>query len=207
MTIKAKAKYVFLTILPYIILYFLLQSALAMNTNHNLTTDLDKLIPFVPEFIWIYHSMIPIFILTTVILIEKKPVFFTAIASIIFASIIMLLFYTFFPAFYPRDVHTEASISGFLVEVTRSIDGSNNTFPSGHVTFAWLLVFFIGLSSFAQKYKWIQFVYIIWALLISVSTLVLKQHFVVDVFSGATLAILCYFLGKRFVFERMLVTN
>jgi len=63
MTIRAKAKYVFLTILPYIILYFLLQSVLVINTSHNLTTDLDKLIPFVPEFIWIYHSMIPIFIL------------------------------------------------------------------------------------------------------------------------------------------------
>ena len=207
MTIKAKAKYVFLTILPYIILYFLLQSALVMNTNHNLTTDLDNLIPFVPEFIWIYHSMIPIFILTTVILIEKKPVFFTAIASIIFASVIMLLFYTFFPAFYPRDGHTEASLSGFLVEVTRSIDGSSNTFPSGHVTFAWLLVFFIGLSNFAQKYKWIQVIYILWALLISISTLVLKQHFIVDVFSGMALATLCYFLGKHLVFERMLVTN
>jgi len=207
MTIKAKAKYVFLTILPYIILYFLLQSALVMNTNHNLTTDLDKLIPFVPEFIWIYHTMIPIFILTTVILIEKRPVFFTAIISIIFASVIMLLFYTFFPAFYPRDGHTEASLSGFLVEVTRSIDGSSNTFPSGHVTFAWLLVFFIGLSTFEQKYTWIQTAYILWALLISISTLVLKQHFIVDVFSGMTLATLCYFLGKHLVFEKMLVTN
>jgi len=207
MTIKAKAKYVFLTILPYIILYFLLQSALVMNTNHNLTTDLDKLIPFVPEFIWIYHTMIPIFILTTVILIEKRPVFFTAIISIIFASVIMLLFYTFFPAFYPRDGYTEASLSGFLVEITRSIDGSSNTFPSGHVTFAWLLVFFIGLSNFAQKYKWVQIAYILWALLISISTLVLKQHFIVDVFSGMTLATLCYFLGKHLVFERMLVTN
>jgi membrane-associated phospholipid phosphatase len=207
MTIKAKAKYVFLTILPYIILYFLLQSALVINTSHNLTTDLDKLIPFVPEFIWIYHSMIPIFILTTVVLIEKKPVFFTAIASIIFASIIMLLFYTFFPAFYPRDGHTEASVSGFLVEVTRSIDGSNNTFPSGHVTFAWLMVFFIGLSNFAQKYKWIQLAYIVWAFLVSASTLVLKQHFILDVFSGISLATLCYFLGKYLVFERMLATN
>ena len=207
MTVKAKAKYVFLTILPYIIIYFILQSALIINTNYNLLTDLDKLIPFVPEFIWIYHSIIPVFLFTTVVLIEKRPVFFTAIASIIFASVTMLLFYAFFPAFYPRDGHTEASISGFLVEVTRNIDGSNNTFPSGHVTFAWLLVFFIGLSNFAQKHKWIQPTYLLWAFLISISTLVLKQHFIIDVFSGVILATLCYLLGKHLVYERVLATN
>tara|TARA_R110000824_G_scaffold1643_8_gene8179 strand:+ start:2998 stop:3426 length:429 start_codon:yes stop_codon:yes gene_type:complete len=142
-----------------------------------------------------------------VVLIEKRPVFFTAIASIIFASVTMLLFYAFFPAFYPRDGHTEASISGFLVEVTRNIDGSNNTFPSGHVTFAWLLVFFIGLSNFAQKHKWIQPTYLLWAFLISISTLVLKQHFIIDVFSGVILATLCYLLGKHLVYERVLATN
>jgi membrane-associated phospholipid phosphatase len=204
---KAKAKYVFMTTLPYIIIYFILQSALVINTSYNLTIGLDKLIPFVPEFIWIYHSIIPIFILTTVILIEKRPVFFTAIASIVFASVVMLLFYTFFPAFYPRDGYTEASLSGFLVEVTRGIDGSNNTFPSGHVTFAWLMVFFIGLSNFSKEHRWVQPVYILWASLISVSTLVLKQHFIVDVFSGMALATMCYFLGKYLVYERGLVTN
>ena len=104
----------------------------------------------------------------------------------------MLLFYAFFPAFYPRDIHTEASVSGFLVDITRAIDGSNNTFPSGHVTFAWLLVFFVGLSNFAKKHKWIQPAYILWAFLLSISTLVLKQHFIIDVFSGVTLAVICY---------------
>ena len=119
----------------------------------------------------------------------------------------MLLFYTFFPAFYPRDGYTDSSLSGFLVEITRNIDGSNNTFPSTHVTFAWLMVFFIGLSNFSLKHKWIQSVYVLWAILISVSTLVLKQHFVVDVFSGIALATMCYFLGKHLVYERGLVTN
>ena len=207
MTRKVKAKYIILTFLPYIIFYFLLQSVLVINTNYNLTTDLDRLIPFVPEFIWIYHTIIPVFFLTTIILIERKAVFFTAILSIVLAYILMLLFYTFFPAFYPRDGYTEASISGFMVELTRNIDGSNNTFPSGHVTFAWLLVLFVGLSNFAKKHTWTKPIYIIWAFLISISTLVLKQHFIIDVFSGITLAVLCYIIGKYFVFERMSATN
>ena len=33
------------------------------DLNYNLTTDLDALIPFIPEFIWVYHTIIPIFFL------------------------------------------------------------------------------------------------------------------------------------------------
>ena len=130
--------------------------------------------------------------------------FLTALSSTVLAYVLMLIFYAFLPAFYPRAAYTEASLSGLLVELTRAIDGANNTFPSGHVTFAWLLVFFIGITNFAKKHNWVQFVYIVWACLISISTLVLKQHFIVDVFSGICLAILCYYLAKRFVFEKML---
>ena len=168
---------------------------------------MDKAIPFVPEFIWIYHTIIPVFLLTTIFLIEKKSVFFVALSSSILAYSLMLIFYALLPAFYPRDGHVATSLSGALVELTRMIDGANNTFPSGHVTFAWLLVLFIRISNFAKKCNWIQPLYIVWACMITISTLVLKQHFIVDVFSGMSLAVLCYFLAKRFVFERMLITN
>ena len=207
MSLKIKTKFIFLALFPYFILYFLLQSILVINTNYNLATDLDRLIPFIPEFIWIYHTIIPVFFLTLAIIIERKSVFWTAIVATVMAYILMLSFYAVFPAFYPRDGFTATSISGFLVELTRSIDASNNTFPSGHVTFAWLLVCFIGLSEIAKKHKWVQFVYILWAFLISISTVVLKQHFLVDVFSGISLAVLCYFLAKHLVYERILITN
>ena len=118
------------------------------------------------------------------------------------ASVVMVLFYVFFPAPYPRDGYTEASISGFLVELTRKIDGSCNTFPSSHVTFSWLLAFFAGLTTAAQQNRWIYPLYIFWAVLISISTVVLKQHFVLDVVSGIFLAAACYALGKNIVYER-----
>ncbi len=206
-TLRVKSKFIFLVLLPFFTIYFLLQSVMAIDTSYNLITDLDKIIPFIPEFIWIYHTIIPVYIFTILLLIQRRPVFLTAIASTVLASVSMLTFYALFPAFYPRDGYVEASISGFLVELTRSIDGSNNTFPSSHVTFAWLLVLFMSLSEFVKKHKWVQFIYVLWACLISISTVVLKQHFILDVFSGINLAVLCYFLAKSFVFERMLLTN
>jgi len=204
-TRKAKTKYIILLFLPYFIIYFALQSAI--TSGYNLLTDVDKVIPFVPEFVWIYHTLIPVFFTTTVLMIEKKNVFFSALFSVFVASVIMIMFYTFFPVFYPRDGYTEASLSGLMVELTRTIDGANNTFPSAHVTFSWLLAFFAGMSTYAKKNKWIKPVYLLWAFLISVSTVVLKQHFIIDVFSGVILAMACFALAKNVVYERMFVTN
>jgi membrane-associated phospholipid phosphatase len=204
-TRKAKTKYIILLFLPYFIIYFLLQSAI--TSGYNLLTDVDKIIPFVPEFVWIYHTLTPVFFITTVLMIEKKNVFFSALFSVFVASVIMIMFYTFFPVFYPRDGYTEASLSGLMVEFTRTIDGANNTFPSAHVTFSWILAFFAGMSVYAKKNKWIKPVYLLWAILISISTVVLKQHFIIDVFSGIALAMACFVLAKNVVYERMFVTN
>lgn len=205
MTRKTKTKYVILLFFPYFTIYFLLQSA--TTSGYNLLTDVDIIIPFVPEFIWVYHTLIPVFFITTVLMIEKKNVFFSAMFSVFIASVIMIAFYTFFPVFYPRDGHTEASLSGLMVELTRTIDGANNTFPSAHVTFSWLLAFFAGMSAYAKKNRWIKPVYLSWALLISISTVTLKQHFIVDVFSGMVLAMACFVLAKNVVYERMFATN
>ena len=202
MSRKVKAKYAVLVILPYLILYFLIQSVI--TSGHNLSTSLDLAIPFIPEFIWIYHTIIPVFLLTTIILIEKKEVFFSAMAAIGLVSLVMLVFYIFFPAPYPRQAFIDASLSDTLVKFTRMIDGAGNTFPSGHVTFAWLLAFSAGLSAYAKRCKWIQPAYFMWAFLISISTLVLKQHFIVDVAFGLILALTAYHLAKRYVFEYML---
>jgi len=207
-SIRAKTRYVLFLFFFYFCSYFLIQSAIT-SSNHDFLTAVDQLIPFVPEFIWIYHTMVPVFLITTILLIKRKDVFYTAFLSILLATVVMNLFYVYLPVSYPREIWqpTDMSASSVFVELTRQIDGSNNAFPSGHVTLSWLLTLLVGLTSFAKKHKWTQYIYVLWASLISVSTLVLKQHFMVDVFSGVILATLCYFLVKRFVFERASLTS
>jgi len=205
MSRKTKTKYVLFLFSFYFLSYFLIQSVIA--SGHNLLTSLDQLIPFIPEFIWIYHTLIPVFIATTMILIERKSVFYTAFFSVLLASVIMNLFYVYFPVAYPREMWqlTEPSWSGFFVELTRQVDGANNAFPSGHVTLSCLLTLLVGLTNFAKRYNWLQPLYAIWAMLIAVATLVLKQHFIVDVASGLALALMCYLLIKHIVYKRLVV--
>ena len=114
------------------------------------------------------------------------------------AGTILCLFYVFFPSFYPREDWVDTStVSGMVVEFTRMIDGANNTFPSGHVTFAWMLAFFVSISSVGKKYLSLRVAYIVWASLISVSTLTLKQHYLFDVVSGILLAGIIFYVFKR----------
>ena len=202
-----KVKYIGLFIIFNFISYFSIQFFLTAN-KYDFLTSFDHLIPFIPEFIWIYHTLIPIILITMFSFMIKKEVFLSAFTAYMIASIILSTFYILFPSFYPRESFVDpASISGWLVELTRVIDGANNTFPSGHVTFAWLLAFFINLTQYAKKHTWIKLVYYFWAVLITFSTLALKQHFIVDTLSGIILASMCYFLSKNIIFKRLQTAN
>ena len=197
MSTQVKARYLLLAFLPYWAFYFLIQSYVTVS-QYDLLTDIDQKIPFIPQFIWIYHSIIPVVALTATLLFQDKSLFFGLIFSIVFAGAFMCLSYILFPSFYPRELFVDSStLSGWLIEVTRSIDGPHNTFPSGHVTYAWLLVFFVSLSQYTQKRLWMQSAYFLWASLITISTLTLKQHYLMDVFSGIVLATATYFLARR----------
>ena len=209
MSVQAKTKVVFLfTLLPYMIIYFAIQSCVSTGNSYDLLTNLDQAIPFNSHFVWVYHTFLPVIVATLIFMIKKKELFLSAIGSLLMATMILSFFYIFFPSFYPRDAFVDNStLSGFLVELTRKIDGAQNTFPSTHVTFSWLMVFFIGLSSCAKKNKWIYFAYFLWASLISISTLTIKQHYIIDVLSGALLAYFCYQISKTFVFDRLVTSN
>tara|TARA_R110000744_G_scaffold262515_1_gene377105 strand:- start:60 stop:671 length:612 start_codon:yes stop_codon:yes gene_type:complete len=202
-SVRAKARYIFLTLLFYFIAYFSIQSFITVN-EYNLSTEIDRLIPFVPQFVWVYHTIVPILLFTAIVLIQRKDVFLSMITALIVAGLTMSVFYVVFPSFYPREPIGDYSLSAALVEMTRMVDGPSNTFPSGHVTFSWILVFFVSLSEQARKFRW---AYLLWAVLITTSTLVLKQHFIVDAISGILLASVCYYFAKNTVFERLQHAN
>jgi membrane-associated phospholipid phosphatase len=173
-------------------------------SEFDLLTNFDSSIPFIPEFIWIYHTLIPAIFITLYFFISRERIFFSTFSALMVATIILSLFYILFPSFYPRDAFCDtSSLSGLLVELTRIVDGAGNTFPSGHVTFSWLLFLYIRISDKASKLVWVKPLYFIWAILIAVSTLVLKQHYIIDVVSGIVLAYICYFLSKNIVLPRL----
>ena len=198
MSLKAKAKYIFALLSLWMALYYAIQAFIVQN-HYNFLIPLDNLIPLVPEFVWIYHTIVPMILITTIGLLKNKRAFFTAVLACLIAILVLNTFYVFLPSFYPRNNLTgDDSLSIWLVEFTRQIDGASNTFPSGHVTFSWLMFF----SAYEcrllkkRKYSFIKIIYWLWASGISVSTLLLKQHFIIDVFSGIIMAYVCFRTSK-----------
>ena len=108
-----------------------------------------------------------------------------------------------FPSFYPRPEFEVNTISEALVQLTRKIDASHNTFPSGHVTFAWIMFLGAVKTKLANQVEGLKALYLLWAIGIAMSTLTLKQHYLIDVLSGITLAYVSFYISSAFVRARL----
>jgi membrane-associated phospholipid phosphatase len=160
-------------------------------------TPLDNEIPFIPSFIWIYHTLLPVFFYTIYKFNIAKE-FYLLFWSATLATFLISVCYVLLPSFYPYPTFEPTTTSEWLTYWTHKIDGASNTFPSGHVGFSWLLYLSIAHSVENRKYKRY---YLVWAMLIAVSTLVLKQHYIVDIFAGWLLAMACFY-SVKYVIER-----
>ena len=198
MSAKVKIRYLLMFLIPHMLIYFLLQRLFSTN-EYNFLTPPDRWIPFLPEFIWAYHSLIPVICFTVIILLKSRKDFFTCYFACLVAAISLTAFYILFPSFYPREELSGSSTSLWLVEVTRLFDHANNTFPSSHVTFSWLMYLSAKCSNLSKRFKPLVPMYWVWAAIVTASTLFLKQHYIVDVLSGIILANLSYYLSMRLV--------
>lgn len=99
------------------------------------------------------------------------------------ASLIAFVVYLAAPMPYPRPMHPLVGFWEGLLAFEWSIDEPRCTFPSLHVAFAWLM--YLGLRHEAPRWRPTL---LLLAVSISVSTVLVKQHFIVDIPSGMALA-------------------
>jgi len=193
-----KAKYLLTMLSLYLGSYLWIQASITSH-KFDFLTGYDVAIPFMPEFVWIYHSILPAIVISMMLMVKTREVFLNTFWAAIMVTIILNISYVFFPSFYPRMDFEVNTLSEAILAWTRQIDASNNTFPSGHVSFAWLLCMGIWNSILSREFSYIKWIYFLWAIAISLSTLVLKQHYIIDVVSGIILASLCFYLAKPVV--------
>tara|TARA_R110002074_G_scaffold112241_2_gene240356 strand:- start:105 stop:752 length:648 start_codon:yes stop_codon:yes gene_type:complete len=193
-----KVKYISLMLVIYASSYILIQ---AFITTHefDLITEFDNAIPFMPQHIWIYHSILPVIFLTMLSLVQTKTVFFTTFWACAIATVVLNVSYLCFPSFYPRSEFEVETVSEAVLWLTRKIDGSHNTFPSGHVTFAWIMFLGACRTELATKVEGIKSLYLLWAIGLALSTLTLKQHYLVDVLSGIVLALTSFYISSLLI--------
>ena len=192
MPVLRKANYMLLFGVVNLFTYFLIQSY--VSNEYNFMTPLDKAFPFMPEFVWIYQSLLPVIAVTMVLLVKSKRLFFNTFWSCLAATVVIHLVWLLFPSFYPRPEIDPATLSEAFVQLSYEIDNSSNTFPSGHVAFSWIMYLGARRSELAKNTSGLSNLYLLWAIGVSLSTLAIKMHYVVDVIGGLAIASFCFYL-------------
>ena len=108
------------------------------------------------------------------------------------ASVLAFAVFIAAPMPYPRPPLTIHSVTDYLLSLEYATDGTRCTFPSLHVAISWLL--FFGLRHRGRGWA---AALAINASAISVATVLVKQHFIVDVVGGLLLASIAWRIALR----------
>lgn len=161
-------------------------------THYALYTDWELSIPLVPWMIFPYISLNVLFLVS--FLTVKTPEAIKGFClSMVWGAIIAGIIFYLFPGKlgYERVAAPEfADIFNFMF----SIDHPHNLFPSLHVTYSSLGVFAMIQQTSSKIFH--RFLYV-WLFMICSSVVLVHQHHLFDIVSGALLAAMLYKLVYR----------
>lgn len=162
-------------------------------------TALDRAIPFIPASVWIYSTVSSTTALTYFLITDRTRTKRLAL-TLLTASAVCSVVFAIHPTTYPRELYPlpDASGQGWFIRRTlaeladlRLSDDPANCLPSLHVALASSLAL-----TLAERHnaRWIRVLAPIWASCVSLSTLTVKQHYIVDVPAGALVGLGAYLL-------------
>ncbi len=157
-------------------------------------TPIDRMVPFLPWTFVIYLSLygMP---LSLVLILDNDTDLIRYATWLLMALTLCGMFFIFMPTSYPRP-HIDQSHNEFIrlfTELVWRLDSPNNCFPSMHVASVC-----VGVCA-VYKRKILCRIFSVWALLIILSTLTTKQHYVLDIVGGALTAGFAVALERKYV--------
>jgi membrane-associated phospholipid phosphatase len=159
-----------------------------------LDTALDRAIPLWTWTTWFYQPFyIGIFIIG-VIAFRSRFLYNRALICICANVIVGALGHFFIRAEYPRPILPTPSpdLSTWLLAQVHKIDPPGNVFPSLHVAHTFLIAFLLELDR-----PRLGRVVLVMAILLALSTMTTKQHFIADVLAGLAMAFAARFWTLR----------
>lgn len=185
-----------LVVLLWALCYFSINNFTEGRKTHILAFSFEKSIPFVPAFIFFYiltyvSVMIPYFI------IRDKMDYRRAVLAYLFIIFVSSIIYLIYPV---ETIRPDIESNGFFLSIVAWVYSTAkpyNLFPSLHISLSTLS------ALVSLKYKRIVgYILIILLLFISLSTLFVKQHYLVDIIFATVLAFFSYYL---FLFKKAVV--
>lgn len=155
----------------------------------DLLMPLDQQIPYWPWTISIYVTLYIMYLTAAIVLTPRH--YAVMLISVLWLALFSFACFILFTSHYPRPDPSEWAHSVWkpLIDFMVSIDPPGNTCPSLHVSTS----LYVGWSLRQSR---LGGFWLLWALLVSLSTLTLKQHFVWDWICG-TLLVIVTVLGEK----------
>lgn len=162
------------------------------NPHHFLAlTAFDSAVPLLPWTIWIYGSGSKAAFLAWM-QVPNGAAGRRLFGTLALSSVVCAICFVAYPTTYPRYLFPlPDGVSATLSEFAdlRAADSPTNCLPSLHVALAWGLA--LNWSGFLRRWR---FAPIVWALAVSICTLTTKQHYVVDVPTGAVVGVVSWWV-------------
>ncbi len=181
----SKTKYFIILFILWLI-YFFTNYLNAERTAFNFWISLDNLIPFIPGFVIFYLLYFPL-VLFQFFIIKKEKDFINVAKANIFVIIISNIIFLLLPTKIIRPELIVNDFSGFILSLIYLIDNNVNLFPSLHVSMS--LLAFLNIIKFKKNLK---FTVLAIFILTTLSTLFIKQHYVIDIIGGLILGFISY---------------
>jgi membrane-associated phospholipid phosphatase len=149
----------------------------------------ESSLPFVPEFEYLYAFgyVLPVIGLLNIPTVRGAV---RVLIAFLLTLVVAYATYLVFPVYLERPDLVVDSLATFLLSLEYK-DPSYNHFPSLHVTFVWLGYF---ASRSGLRRPWI---YAVFALGVTASTMLVKQHYFVDLVYGFGLAWVTWIIAGR----------
>lgn len=196
LTLQFRLGILTLTLLGWLSIYFFVNRLKVEPKNRlDLATSLDKRIPFVPQLALIYFSTY-IFVIQPFILLSEARQFYWMLASFGSITVIASLIHAIVPSKIERNEMLVAQgLSNQLIVLFQKTCKPYGNFPSMHVA---LSVPVVG-ANFLVAGPAAGSIALLWAILIALSTLYTKQHYILDVLAGLIGGVLIYSLTYWFM--------
>lgn len=182
-----------LIIIPIININYLITNILT-KTGHNLTTLIDNKIKFnsifiIPYVYW-YIYVIGGFI---IILTQSRQNYMRVFLSLFLGLCICYIIYYLYPTEIMRPVVENNNIFNRLVNIIYLLDKPVNCFPSLHVLTTYFLMRYTKYKYSKKVFYYTQII----GVLIIISTLYIKQHFLLDILGAIILCEVIMLFIKR----------
>ncbi|MFN7971686.1 MAG: phosphatase PAP2 family protein [Acidobacteriota bacterium] len=171
--------------------YLIVNHAVEGRQFHELWTPVDRAAPFWQGFIWAYY-LVFVTPLSILLFVDRIEHIRRAGLALVMNVLVAFPVFVLYPVTMPRPAAEQLvwNVSGYATDFIWQLDKPINCFPSIHVSLAVTAGFIV-----SRFHRSAGLVVHFCALAISVSTIFVKQHFLLDVVSGFLLGAGSYWLA------------